>query len=104
MPQNLLFEEDGAFKAGSVLSATDAAYQVELASGKRSKVKNANVLLRFEQPAPAQLLAAAQRDAESIELDFLWECAPQVEFAFEDLAREYYGLLSGSSSLLFFIC
>jgi exoribonuclease-2 len=91
MPQNLLFEEDGAFKAGSVLSATDAAYQVELASGKRSKVKNANVLLRFEQPAPAQLLAAAQRDAESIELDFLWECAPQVEFAFEDLAREYYG-------------
>jgi len=91
MPQNLLFEEDGAFKAGAVLSGTDAAYQVELASGKRSKVKNANVLLRFEQPPPAQLLATAQRDAESIELDFLWECAPQDEFGFEDLAREYYG-------------
>jgi exoribonuclease-2 len=91
MPQNLLFEEDGAFKAGSVLSATDAAYQVELVSGKRSKVKNAHVLLRFEQPAPGQLLAAAQQNAEAIELDFLWECAPQDEFAFEDLAREYYG-------------
>jgi exoribonuclease-2 len=91
MPQNLLFEEDGAFKAGSVLSATEAAYQVELASGKRSKVKNSNVLLRFEQPPPAQLLAAAQREAEAIELDFLWECAPQDEFAFEELAREYYG-------------
>jgi exoribonuclease-2 len=91
MPQNLLFEEDGAFKAGAVLSATDASYQVELASGKRSKVKSSNVLLRFEQPPPAQLLADAQRDAESIELDFLWECAPQDEFAFEDLAREYYG-------------
>lgn len=91
MPKNLLFEEDGSFKAGAVLSATDAAYQVELASGKRSKVKNTNVLLRFEQPPPAQLLAAAQRDAEAIELDFLWECAPQDEFAFEELAREYYG-------------
>ncbi|HTT10139.1 MAG TPA: ribonuclease catalytic domain-containing protein [Burkholderiaceae bacterium] len=91
MPQNLLFEEDGAFKAGAVLSATDASYQVELASGKRSKVKSTNVLLRFEQPPPAQLLAAAQREAEAIELDFLWECAPQDEFTFEDLAREYYG-------------
>jgi exoribonuclease-2 len=91
MSQNLLFEEDGGFKAGAVLSATEAAYQVELASGKRSKVKSANVLLRFEQPAPGQLLATAQRDAEAIELDFLWECAPQDEFAFEDLAREYYG-------------
>ncbi|HUL64185.1 MAG TPA: ribonuclease catalytic domain-containing protein [Burkholderiaceae bacterium] len=91
MSQNLLFEEDGAFKAGAVLSATDAHYQVELASGKRSKVKSANVLLRFEQPPPGQLLAAAQRDAESIELDFLWECAPQEEFGFADLAREYYG-------------
>jgi exoribonuclease-2 len=91
MAQHLLFEDDGAFKAGTVLSATDAAYQVELASGKRSKVKSANVLLRFEQPAPAQLLTAAQRDAEAIELDFLWECAPQDEFAFEDLAREYHG-------------
>ena len=91
MPQHLLFEEDGAFKAGTVLSATEAAYQVELASGKRTKVKNANVLLRFEQPGPAQLLATAQQDAQAIELDFLWACAPQDEFAFEDLAREYHG-------------
>jgi exoribonuclease II len=91
MAQHLLFEEDGAFKVGTVLSATDAAYQVELASGKRTKVKSSNVLLRFEQPGPAQLLAAAQNDAEAIELDFLWECAPQEEFGFEELAREYHG-------------
>jgi len=91
MAQHLLFEDEGAFKAGTVLSATDSAYQVELASGKRSKVKSSHVLLRFDQPAPAQLMATAQRDAEAIELDFLWECAPQDEFAFEDLAREYHG-------------
>jgi exoribonuclease-2 len=91
VPQHILFEEDGSFKAGTVLSATDASLQVELASGKRSKVKAAHVLLRYEQPAPAALLAQAQAAAEDIDLDFLWECAPQEEFAFEDLARDYAG-------------
>jgi exoribonuclease-2 len=34
--------------------------QVELDSGKRVKVKAANVLLRFDKPQPAELMAAAQ--------------------------------------------
>jgi exoribonuclease-2 len=89
--QHILFEEDGAFRAGSVLSATDSALQVELASGKRVKVKAGHVLLRYEAPAPAELLTCAQACAETIDLDFLWECAPQDEFAFIDLAREYHG-------------
>ncbi len=88
---HLLFEEDGAFKTGTVLSGTDASYQVELSTGKRTKVKASHVLLRFEQPAPAALIASAKRDAEAIDLDFLWECAPQEEFGFEDLARDYHG-------------
>ena len=88
---NLLFEEDGAFRAGTVLSGTDASFQVELPSGKRTKVKSSHVLLRFEQPSSAQLMERAQRDAEGIELDFLWECSPQQEFGFEELAREYHG-------------
>ena len=53
---NILFEEDGAFKAGVVLADNTASLQVELASGKRSKVKAANVLLRFEAPPPAELM------------------------------------------------
>ena len=89
--QHLLFEEDGLFRAGTVLSATDAAYQVELASGKRTKVKTGHVLLRFSSPSPAQLLERAQADAAAMDLDFLWECSPQEEFAFGDLAREYHG-------------
>lgn len=88
---HLLFDEDGSFKAGTVLAATDSSYQVELVSGKRTKVRASHVLLRYEQPAPGALLEAAQREAEAIDLDFLWECAPQQEFAFEDLAREYFG-------------
>ncbi len=88
---NVLFEEDGAFKAGTVLSATDAALQVELASGKRTKVKTGHVLLRYDAPSPAQLMAQATQAAADIDLDFLWECAPQSEFGFEDLARDYHG-------------
>jgi exoribonuclease-2 len=88
---HLLFEDDGAFRAGTVLSGTDTSYQVELSTGKRTKVKASHVLLRFDQPAPAALMASAQRDADAIDLDFLWECAPQKEFGFEDLAHDYHG-------------
>lgn len=102
--QHLLFEEDGAFKAGSVLSTTEAAFQVELASGKRTKVKSSHVLLRFSAPTPAELVQRATRAAEEIDLNFLWECAPQEEFAFEDLAREYHGAVPDAvqaASILF---
>jgi exoribonuclease-2 len=33
----------------------------------------------------------AQAEAETIDLDFLWQAAPPDEFGFVDLAREYYG-------------
>ncbi|MFZ5541196.1 MAG: RNB domain-containing ribonuclease, partial [Pseudomonadota bacterium] len=91
MAKHLLFEEDGAFRAGTVLAATDASYQVELPSGKRTKVKASHVLLAFDQPSPAQLLQQATDAAEAIDIDFLWQCAPQDEFGFVDLAREYFG-------------
>ncbi|MDE3232579.1 MAG: RNB domain-containing ribonuclease [Pseudomonadota bacterium] len=86
----LLFEEAGKFVAGRVLSEAEASVQVELDSGKRVKVKGANVLLKFEKPAPAQLLAEAQTISQSIELDLAWEFAPDAEFGFADVAREYF--------------
>jgi len=49
---HVLFEEDGAFKAGTVLADNTTSLQVETGSGKRVKVKAANVLLRFAAPAP----------------------------------------------------
>jgi exoribonuclease-2 len=45
----LLFEEAGKFLAGRVLSQADASAQVELDSGKRVKVKAAQMLLQFER-------------------------------------------------------
>ena len=88
---HVLFEEDGAFKAGTVLADNNTSLQIELASGKRSKVKTANVLLRFEAPAPDELMARAERDAGDIDVDFLWEACPDSEFGFEEFAADYAG-------------
>ncbi|MES2423124.1 MAG: RNB domain-containing ribonuclease, partial [Pseudomonadota bacterium] len=86
----VLFEEAGKFMAGRILSEAEASIQVELDSGKRVKVKAANVLLKFEKPAPAELLASARALSEEIELDLAWEFAPADEFGFADLARDYF--------------
>ncbi|HEY1227971.1 MAG TPA: RNB domain-containing ribonuclease, partial [Ramlibacter sp.] len=85
-----LFEEAGKFQAGRVLSEAEASSQIELETGKRVKVKAANVLLKFDKPQPAELIASAQALAPEIELDLAWEFAPEDEFGFNDLAREYF--------------
>ncbi|HJS38225.1 MAG TPA: RNB domain-containing ribonuclease [Burkholderiales bacterium] len=87
----LLYEEDGEFKVGTVLAQAPASFQVETPHGRRAKVKSAMVLLRFERPPAAELLAEAGRFAAGLDTDFLWQCSGQGEFAFEALAREYVG-------------
>jgi exoribonuclease-2 len=88
---NLLFEEDGAFKTGTIVADNDTSLQVDTATGKRIKLKAANVLLRFAAPGPTELLAQAEAQAETIETEFLWEVCTDAEFGFEELAREYVG-------------
>jgi exoribonuclease II len=86
----LLFEEAGKFMAGRVLSEAESSAQVELDSGKRVKVKSSNMLIRFEKPAPQAFVQAAQASAAGIELEMAWEFAPEEEFGFADLARDYF--------------
>lgn len=90
-----LFDDAGKFQAGRVMSEADTSMQVELDSGKRVKVKSANVLLRFDQPAPAELIAQAQEIAPEIDLDLAWEFAPDEDFGFADLARDYFDERAG---------
>ncbi len=85
-----LFEEAGKFLAGRILSESDASLQVELDSGKRVKVKAAHALLKFEKPAPAELVAKGQLLSLEIDLDLAWEFASDEEFGFADLARDYF--------------
>ncbi len=87
----VLYEEEGGVKVGSVLAQAPASFQVESPHGRRSKVKAANVLLSFDEPPAAELLAQAQRFADGLETEFLWECSGPAEFDFRNLARDYVG-------------
>ncbi len=87
---HILFDEAGKLMTGRLMSEAESSLQVELESGKRVKVKLANTLLRFDKPAPAALMPAATALAESMELELAYEFAPDEEFGFADLARDYF--------------
>ncbi len=88
---NVFYEEDGAFKAGSILVDNSTSLQVESSHGKRSKIKAASVLIRFSGHGLSEFMEAAQKISEEIDPDFLWECCPEEEFSFEELGNEYFG-------------
>ena len=92
---NVLYEEEGEFKVGAVLSQSPASFQVESPHGRRSKIKAASVVLSFERPSGAELLAAARKFAEGLDTDFLWQCRKGAEFGFQELARDYVGREAG---------
>lgn len=87
---NVFYEEEGSFKVASVMTENPGSMQVESISGKRSKIKSANVLLKFEGSL-AGFMEKAQAEADTLAADFLWECCGEEEFAFDELAKEYYG-------------
>jgi exoribonuclease-2 len=86
----VLFEEAGKYLGGRVLSEAEASAQVELDTGKRLKVKSAHIVLRFEKPAPAELIVEARALAATMDLDLAWEFAAEGEFGFADLAADYF--------------
>jgi exoribonuclease-2 len=88
---NILYEEDGSFKVGSVMTDNTSSLQIESLSGKRSKIKANNVMLHFTQPVMAEFLPQAEAAADDIDVEFLWECCPPEEFGFEQIASEYFG-------------
>lgn len=88
---NLFFEESGDFKVGTVLSQQGEAFQVETPTGKRTKVRSRDVLLQFETPTAAEMIASANRLAGDIDIAFLWEVAGEEEFGVAELGHEYFG-------------
>ena len=83
--------------AGRVMSEADSSLQVELDSGKRVKVKAANVLLRFDEARAGRADRARRRRwRATIDLDLAWEFAPEDEFGFADLARDYFDAKAGA--------
>ena len=89
--KQVLFEEDGAFRVGTILSEAGATFQVEAAHGKRSKIKGTAILLRFDGQALTAFMPEAQKLSEPIDPQFLWEVCGRDEFGFEGLAHDYFG-------------
>jgi exoribonuclease II len=87
----VFYEEDGGFKVGAVMADNDTSLQVEAVHGKRSKIKSSAVMLRFEQPSLSEFMPLVDKEAQSLDVDFLWECCGENEFAFADLGHDYYG-------------
>jgi exoribonuclease-2 len=88
---NVFYEEEGGFKVGSILADNDSSLQVEAAHGKRSKIKASAVLVRFGAPALSAFMEEAQRVADGVDVDFLWQCCGADEFSFDILGKEYFG-------------
>jgi exoribonuclease II len=87
---NVFYEEGGSFKAATIKMENPGSLQVETVSGKRTKIKTANVLFNFDD-ALDNFMALAQAEADTLDTDFLWACSEENEFGFEELAKAYYG-------------
>ena len=92
---NLLYEEGGDIKIATVQSATGSgdaeSWQATSLSGKKIKLKAKEVWLRFEKPEPQAAMDEASTLTADIDLQLLWDCAPDEEFGLVDVAHEYFG-------------
>jgi exoribonuclease-2 len=92
---NLLYEEGGDIKLATVQSASGSgdaeSWQATSLSGKKIKLKAKEVWLRFEKPEAQPVMDEAQLLSKDIDLQLLWDCAPDEEFSLVDVAMEYFG-------------
>lgn len=89
---HIIFEESGQFVAGRVLKETDAAWQLELPTGKRIKLKKNKGLMQLSQDNAQDILVGAVEEAAGVDLDLVWEFAPEgEEFGFVQVATDYFG-------------
>jgi len=92
---NLVYEEGGDIKIATVQSASgtgDAeSWQATSLSGKKIKLKAKEVWLRFEKPEAQAAMDEATSLSKDIDLQLLWDCAPEEEFSLIDVSEEYFG-------------
>lgn len=91
----LLYEEGGDIKIATVQSASGSgdaeSWQATGLSGKKIKLKAKEVWLRFEKPQAQQVMDEAKILSKDIDLQLLWDCAPDEEFGLVDVSLEYFG-------------
>jgi exoribonuclease-2 len=100
---HFLYEEGGEVKVASLLGSAPAAsesWQVETLFGKRIKLKAKDVWMTFKDVEPRELLSEASEIAKLVDMDLLWECSPDTEFKFDQIAREYFGDAVSTTQLI----
>ncbi len=92
---HLLYEEGGEIRVATVLSSSGSgetrSWQVSALSGKHLKLKAKEVWLEFDNPDAPTLITNANELAKTIDLQLLWDCAPDQDFLFSTIAKEYFG-------------
>ena len=92
---NLLYEEGGDIKIATVQSTSGSgdteSWQATSLSGKKIKLKAKEVWLRFEKPEAQAVMDEANTLSKEIDLQLLWDCAPDEEFGLVDVSLEYFG-------------
>ena len=92
---NLVYEEGGDIKIATVQSASGTgdteSWQATSLSGKKIKLKAKEVWLRFEKPEAQAAMDEATSLSKDIDLQLLWDCAPEEEFSLVDVSEEYFG-------------
>lgn len=95
----IFYEQQGKLLAAQVLEQKDAHIHAKGQGSSALKIKVKDVLLKGALGEPSAQSIALKLDAMVAEADvpFVWECAPDAVFGFDELALEYYG---GGASLL----
>ena len=92
---NLIYEEGGDIKIATVQSATGSgdaeSWQATSLSGKKIKLKAKEVWLRFEKLEAQAVMDEASILSKDVDLQLLWDCAPDEEFGLVDVSLEYFG-------------
>jgi exoribonuclease-2 len=87
---HVLFEEDGAFKAATIVTDNDSSLQVETAPASAARSRRRTSCCATANRRRRSCSIRPKR-WPGIEPDFLWECLGDGEFSFSDFANEYFG-------------
>ena len=92
MSQIVFYEAQGKLHIATVMEQKDSHLQVKGQGSSTQKIKSKDVLLQANlNDTPAQLTAQVDELTSQVDLDFLWECAPEEVFVFIEIAKEYFG-------------
>ncbi len=88
---HIFYKDKSGFNTGRILSKTDSSVYIETGLGKKIRIKNCNILFRFETSNAYLFLKKARELAKEFDLQLLWDSAPKEIFEASTLAVQYFG-------------